>query len=84
LEGADIQEVLNTHTAELTEEESEDMTTLSENHKMQKILMLLWRCLSRLLELKKGLQMADDVAISLKLTVSWIGATNSSTNWRLS
>jgi hypothetical protein len=34
--------------------------------------------------LNKGLQVADDLAICLRLTVSWIDARNSSTSWRLS
>ena len=72
MKGADIQKILDAHSADLTEEESEDVTVLSEQEDENfdtavEMPQLTTRAL------KKGLQMADDFAISMRLTV---GARN--------
>lgn len=80
MEGADIQKVLNTHSADVTEEESEDMTVLSEQEVEDSDTAVGMPQLTTR-ALKKGLQMAGDLIISMMLTV---GARNLSIKGRLS
>jgi len=68
LEGADIQKVLDTHSTDLTEEESEDVTVLSEQGDEDSDTAVEMPQLTTR-TLKKGLQMADDFTISMRLTV---------------
>jgi hypothetical protein len=80
LEGADIQKVLDAHSGDLTAEVSEDMTVLSEQEDEDSDTAVEMPELTTR-ALKKGLQMADDFTISMRLTV---GARNLSVRGRLS
>jgi hypothetical protein len=80
LEEADIQKVLDTHSADVTEEESEDMTVLSEQEVEDSDTAVEMHQLTTR-ALKKSFQMANNVVISMMLTV---GARNLSIRGRLS
>lgn len=68
MEGADIRKVLDTHSTDLTEKESEDVTVLSEQgDEVSDTAVEMPQLTTR--TLKKGLQMAHDCTISMVLTV---------------
>lgn len=75
MEGADIQKVLDIHSTDLTEEESEDVTVLSEQGDEDSDAAVEMPQLTTR-TLKKGLHMADDFTISMRLTVGMPAFSN--------
>lgn len=70
----DIQQVLDCHAVELTEKDLEQVTALCEAYGEEDFDAVVERHQLTFSVLKKGLQMADNLVISLTSTNAWIGA----------
>ena len=70
----DIQQDLDCHSVDLTEKDLEQVTALCEAYGEEDFDAVVERCQLTISVLKKGLQMADNLVISLTSTNAWIGA----------